>query len=226
MEALLCGSRRSGVRVSGAKLRRGEAEEDGVTNNVDILNEIFKHLDAASLGKVACVSSKWRQATEEEALWEAICKRQWHRAAPAASAPRQLKSVVVALGGFKRLYVNFIHPILTTASRKKWGKDDFYLSLSLFSIDCYERIKPKTSSASSGSFADSLCKPSFKTSSSSGSFPGSLCKPSFKTSSSSSSASFAGSFCKPSFNSDVRRLLLDGWKGKCADQVENSNNNC
>lgn len=195
MEAVLCGSRRSGVRVS--KLRRVDGEvEDGVTNNVDILNEIFKHLDPNSLGKAACVSSKWRQATEEAALWEAICSR---RLSPAfaSPAPGRLKSVVVAFGGFKRFYVNYVRKfpggsggpkVCTSASRKKWSKDEVYLSLSLFSIDCYERIAPKTSA---------LC----------------------------SSSSFAGSLCKPSFNSDPSRLLA-GWKGKCADQVENMDTNC
>ncbi|KAH9323817.1 hypothetical protein KI387_018456, partial [Taxus chinensis] len=193
MERGLAGS---AVRPAARKAGRYKGEEDAVTNNVDILNEIFRHLNATSLGKAACVSKKWKQATQEEALWEAICTRNWPATASAsAAAPApaagQLKSVVVALGGFKRLYVNCLHPLLSrnnnsnalckqaskSVARQKWSKDEVYLSLSLFSIDCYERIAPQSSSSS---HTRSL-------------------------------------LCKPSFNSDVRRLLLDGWRGKCKD---------
>eukprot|EP01018_Ginkgo_biloba_P011696 Gb_11704 [translate_table: standard] len=170
-----------------------------VASNVDMLNEIFKYLDATSLARASCVSKKWKQATDDEALWEAICTQHWPTT---ASHTGQLKSVVVALGGFRRLYVNCLHPLLsrnrqglhplalkaaaTSSREKKWSKDEVYLSLSLFSIDCYERIAPQTSHSSPMGF---------------------LCKTWADQQHPSNSTRFT---------SDVKRLL-EGWRDKCTD---------
>lgn len=199
-------------RVLAGKYKKLALCQDEVASNVDMLNEIFKHLDAASLAMASCVSKKWKQATDDEGLWEAICTRHWPSTASSQSG--QLKSVVVALGGFRRLYVNCLHPLLSrnnssfkhlkscsiskggsSSSKQKWSKDEVYLSLSLFSIDCYERIPPRA--PHSPRMAGIVCKP---------------CSDEQQPGSSSSA-----------FTSDVRRLL-DGWRGKCSFQPSNTNN--
>jgi len=188
-------------RVTAGRNKKLARCHDEVANNVDMLNEIFKHLDGVSLAMASCVTKKWKQATDDEGLWEAICTRHWPSTASSQSG--QLKSVVVALGGFRRLYVNCLHPLLSrnnsnykhlksgsisqepssSSSKQKWSKDEVYLSLSLFSIDCYERIAPLAPHSSR--MAGILCNPRQ---------PGSASTP---------------------FTSDVRRFL-DSWKGQCS----------
>jgi len=197
-------------RIAASKYKKLALCHDEVAGNVDMLNEIFKHLDAASLAMASCVSKKWKQASDDEGLWEAICTRHWP--STASSQCGQLKSVVVALGGFRRLYVNCLHPLLSrsnnslkscsiskgglSSGKQKWSKDEVYLSLSLFSIDCYERIIPPVAPhprRMTGIARSCLDEQQ----------PGS-----------SSTA----------FTSDVRRLL-DGWRGKCSFHPSNANNN-
>jgi F-box protein GID2 len=187
--------------------------QDEIASNVDILNEIFKYLDAASLVMASCVSKKWKQATDDEGLWEAICTRHWPSTASSQSG--QLKSVVVGLGGFKLLYVNCLHPLLSrnnsnhkhlkscsiskgssSSSKQKWSKDEVYLALSLFSIDRYWRIPPLH--PDSARMAGIVCKP---------------CSDEQQPASSSTA-----------FTSDVHRLL-DGWRGNCSFHPSNANNN-
>jgi F-box protein GID2 len=202
----------SRVLVAAGKYKKLALCQDEVASNVDMLNEIFKHLDAVSLAMASCVSKKWKQATDDEGLWEAICTRHWP--STASSQNGQLKSVVVALGGFRRLYVNCLHPLLSrnnrsykhlksgsiskdasSSSKQKWSKDEVYLSLSLFSIDCYERIAPLAPHPSR--MAGILCKP----------------RSDERQPGSSSTA----------FTSDVRRLL-DGWRDKCSFFPSNTDN--
>lgn len=183
-------------RITARRNKKVARCQDEVANNVDMLNEIFKHLDGVSLAMASCVSKKWKQATDDEGLWEAICTRHWPSSASCQSG--QLKSVVVALGGFRRLYVNCLHPLLSrnnsnykhlkskdppssSSSKQKWSNDEVYLSLSLFSIDCYERIAPLAPHSSR--MAGIPCNPRK---------PGSPYTP---------------------FTSDVRRFL-DSWKGR------------
>jgi len=199
-------------RLAAGKYKKLALCQDEIASNVDMLNEIFKHLDAVSLAMASCVSQKWKQATDDEGLWEAICTRQWPSTASSQSG--QLKSVVVALGGFRRLYVNCLHPLLSrnnrsykhlkscsiskgasSSSKQKWSKDEVYLSLSLFSIDCYERIAPLAPHSSR--MAGILCKP---------------CSDEQQPGSSSTA-----------ITSDVRRLL-NGWRGKCSFHPSNTNN--
>jgi len=59
-----------------------------------------------------CVSHRWKHAVEEEALWEGICTKHWHEEVLYASQLGQLRSVVLALGGFHRLYVYCLLPLL------------------------------------------------------------------------------------------------------------------
>lgn len=124
--------------------------------NDDLLHEILKHVDAKTLALASCVNRRWRKAAGNQSLWESICTRFW----PATfSRPKQLQSVVAALGGFRRLYALCLHPLLLRsdfspqnfafpslstcrkgAGGPKWGSDEVHLSLSLFSIDCFERL--------------------------------------------------------------------------------------
>jgi len=202
-------------RITAGKYKKLALCKDEVASNVDMLSEIFRHLDAVSLAMASCVSKKWKQATDDEGLWEAICTRHW----PSTASPRtgQLKSVVVALGGFRRLYVNCLHPLLSrnkssykhlksssipkvgggsSSSKQKWSRDEVYLSLSLFSIDCYERIAP-------------MAPHSFRIGA------GALCKPALDEQRPASAST--------AFTSDVRQFL-DGWRGKCSLQPPKENN--
>ena len=137
-----------------------------------------------------------------------------HWPSTASSQSGQLKSVVVALDRFRCLYVNCLHPLLSrnnssykhlksgsiskdasSSSKQKWSKDEVYLSLSLFSIDCYERIPPLAPHPSR--MAGIVCKP---------------CSDEQQPASSSTA-----------FTSDVHRLL-DGWRGNCSFHPSNANN--
>lgn len=105
--------------------------------------------------------------------WEAICTRHWP--STPSSQTGQLKNVIVAFGGFRRFFVKCLHPLLSrnnsslkhlnsfsisngglSSCKKKWSKDEVYLSLSLFSIDRYQKIAPL--SLHSSRMAGILCK--------------------------------------------------------------------
>ncbi|BFI23922.1 F-box protein GID2 [Marchantia polymorpha subsp. ruderalis] len=140
-------------------------------SNDDIIYEVMKHLDAKSLATATCVSKQWRKVAEDESLWENVCIQHWP--SPVARQ-KQLRSVVLALGGFRRLYVLCLRPLLARgrpqpqalpsslkgaeeSGEREWSKDEVHLSLSLFSIDCYERLGRRHMTPSSMKF---LCKPS------------------------------------------------------------------
>lgn len=143
-----------------------------VEGNDDILHEVLKHLDAKSLASASCVNRRWRLAAEDQSLWEGICTRHWPAAAN--SRPQQLTSVVRALGGFRRLYALCLRRILSRsypswqplplfltgkglAGGRQWSKDEVHLSLSLFSIDCFERLGRRSCCPSS---LEVLCRAS------------------------------------------------------------------
>ncbi|GLJ15608.1 hypothetical protein SUGI_0256550 [Cryptomeria japonica] len=108
-------------------------------NNVDILEEILKHLDAKSVGIVSCVSKGCQQAAESEYVWKIICT---HICPSSVFETERLQSRVATMGGFKRLYTNFLHPLRSYSHHKhcsSLNEDVIRLSLSLFSVDYYER---------------------------------------------------------------------------------------
>lgn len=130
------------------------AEESAVPQlGEDLVFEILKRADARSLATSACVSRRWRSLAEDERLWEAVCTR---HCANIGCGNQQLRSVVLALGGFRRLHSLYLLPLLrpTAASGRSrpalplpvlpapasWGKDEVLLSLSLLSIGCFERM--------------------------------------------------------------------------------------
>lgn len=137
----------------------------------DLLFEVLKHVDARTLATAACVSRQWKRTAHDERLWEMICTRHW---ANVGCGSQQLRSVVLALGGFRRLHALCLWPLLkspssssssspyTTSSHSpqsspfsapvlpskkaptRWGKDEVHLSLSLLSIRFYEKMSSKS----------------------------------------------------------------------------------
>ncbi|RZC54884.1 hypothetical protein C5167_013731 [Papaver somniferum] len=127
----------------------GDDKEIGFANlNDDLAIEVLKHFDAKTLATAACVNKKWSKMAEDERLWEFICTRHW---ANIGCGNRQLRSVVLALGGFRRLHSLYIWPLLKRSSsssiartvvkpKPNWGRDEVNLSLSLLSIRYFEMM--------------------------------------------------------------------------------------
>ncbi|XP_074320901.1 F-box protein GID2-like [Silene latifolia] len=119
----------------------------------NLLYEIFKHADARTLAVFSCVSKIWNRTAQDERLWELICTRRWIDVNH-GGGEKQLRSVVLALGGFRRLYSLYLSKTAGSASvaasaplaaggrrgSKRWGKDEVNLSLSLLSIQFYEKM--------------------------------------------------------------------------------------
>ncbi|KAL5707112.1 hypothetical protein ACHQM5_025200 [Ranunculus cassubicifolius] len=136
-------------------------EDSFVDIDEDLLFEVLKYVDARTLGSAACVSQLWKKTAQDERLWEMICTRHW--ASKTGNSNQQLRSVVLALGGFRRLHSLCLWPLLKTPSPvvaaaaassssrslpaapampSHWGKDEVHLSLSLMSIKFYEKMSP------------------------------------------------------------------------------------
>ncbi|PON48883.1 F-box domain containing protein [Parasponia andersonii] len=105
-------------KMKKIKIEEEEEEEEeeergkkssGFTNlDNNLLFEVFKHVDAKTLGMAGCVSKQWHDTAQDERLWELICTRQW---ANIGCGNQQLRSVVLALGGFRRLHSLYIWPL-------------------------------------------------------------------------------------------------------------------
>ncbi|KAF7138382.1 hypothetical protein RHSIM_Rhsim07G0223800 [Rhododendron simsii] len=132
-----------------------------VLTDENLLHEVLKRADARSLATASCVNRQWHRTAKDERLWELICTRHW---ANAGCGGQQLRSVVLALGGFRRLHSlylwqlskpstsnsnsNSAWPCLPAAAvpakagggGSPWGKDEVHLSLSLLSIRYYEKM--------------------------------------------------------------------------------------
>ncbi|KAI3907291.1 hypothetical protein MKW98_010641 [Papaver atlanticum] len=137
-----------------------------INDNPDILVEILKRVDDRSLGVSACVCRLWCNISRYDSLWENLCFR--HVYPP----PSDIRPVVLALGGYRKLYMVCLRPILHRLSRptKEFfnggnsmrvirsvrTREEVQLSLSLFSIDFYERLGDRMGDASSLMF---LCNP-------------------------------------------------------------------
>ncbi|GFS35236.1 F-box family protein [Actinidia rufa] len=115
----------------------------------------------------ACVSKQWHATARDERLWELICTKHW---ANVGCGEQQLRSVVLAFGGFRRLHSLYLWPLSKPSSssssslpsstwpcfpprspvvpakspaavaKTRWGKDEVHLSLSLLSIRYYETM--------------------------------------------------------------------------------------
>lgn len=120
---------------------KGNVEKRGrfcINDNLDILIEILKRLDDHSLGVAACVCRLWSALTRnDDSLWEHLCFR---RLSPPSDGVR---SVVAALGGYRRLYMLCVKPVLRRLGeleRRLWTRHEMDISLSLFCVDYYERV--------------------------------------------------------------------------------------
>ncbi|XP_074580387.1 F-box protein SNE-like [Curcuma longa] len=124
-----------------------------INDNADLLAEVLGRLDGRSLAAAGCVCRLWNAVGRREAVWEAVCHR--HVAVSGAAAAGGTRSVVAALGGYRRLYRLCIGPALdrlagvrrqgpavvsSASSSSAARRVSLSLALSLFSIDCYERL--------------------------------------------------------------------------------------
>lgn len=158
------------IRVEKEEEEEGEEGERGtgfVNLDENLLYEVFKHVDSRTLASASCVSKLWHRTAQDERLWELICTRHW---ANIGCANQQLRSVVLALGGFRRLHSLYIWPLSKPQSSgsssssssssasssstswapfapvigakpsPRWGKDEVNLWLSLLSIRYYEKM--------------------------------------------------------------------------------------
>lgn len=153
------------VRVElGSVVDEGGGGDVGVMQNLNenMLFEVLKHVDARTLAAASCVSKLWHRTAQDERLWEMICTRHW---ANIGCGNQQLRSVVLALGGFRRLHSLYLVPLskpqsssdsgspsawptapaplppmISAKTPARWGKDEVHLSLSLLSIRYYEKM--------------------------------------------------------------------------------------
>ncbi|KAK1414409.1 hypothetical protein QVD17_30153 [Tagetes erecta] len=116
-----------------------------INDNLDILIEVFKRLDGRSLGAAACVCRKWCSITRNDSLWEHLCFRN------VSPPPVGVRPVVSALGGYRRLYMVCVRPVVSRLKRRRiggdsevvrrvWNRHEVELSLSLFCVEYYERL--------------------------------------------------------------------------------------
>ncbi|GFY97701.1 hypothetical protein Acr_12g0002420 [Actinidia rufa] len=119
-----------------------------INDHMDILIEILQRLDGRSLGAAACVCRQWRHIARSDWLWEHLCFRHISPRTMAGVRP-----VVAAMGGYRRLYMLCLRPVLSRLGRTRglgggdpevvrrvWTQHLVELSLSLFCVDYYERL--------------------------------------------------------------------------------------
>ena len=143
----------------GKQVEEEEVKETGFTNlDENLLFEVLKHVDAKTLATASCVSKQWHKTAQDERLWELICTRHW---VSFGCGYQQLRSVVLALGGFRRLHSLYLWqlsrrpsgsesgsgtnwaqfpPMIGPKPTARWGRDEVHLSLSLLSIRYYEAM--------------------------------------------------------------------------------------
>ncbi|KAF5778372.1 putative F-box domain-containing protein [Helianthus annuus] len=134
-----------------ADTREPEPEPEGfgsgfsINDHHDLLIEVLKRLDGRSLGAAACVCRQWCAIARNDSLWEHLCFR--HVSPP----PVGVRPVVSALGGYRRLYMVCVRPVLSRLKRRRlggesevvrrvWNQHEVELSLSLFCVEYYERL--------------------------------------------------------------------------------------
>lgn len=67
----------------------------------DVLRDVLDRVDGATLARASCVSTQFRSAGYEEAVWEKLCNERWP-----STIEEPVKSLVSAVGGFRKLYNN------------------------------------------------------------------------------------------------------------------------
>ncbi|CAA7037359.1 unnamed protein product [Microthlaspi erraticum] len=128
----------SDARNDKKKMKSTEEPEIGFANlDENLVYEVLKHVDARTLAVSACVSKIWHKTVQDERLWELICTRHW---ANLGCSSLQLRSVVLALGGFRQLHSLYLWPLSSPNPHARLGKDELKLSLSLLSIQYYGKM--------------------------------------------------------------------------------------
>ncbi|XP_020213037.1 F-box protein GID2 isoform X2 [Cajanus cajan] len=123
------------MKMKKAKAKAKAVESKGLgCLDSNLVFEVLKHVDARTLGMAACVNKEWQKTAQDERLWELICTKLW---ANTGCGEQQLRSVVLALGGFRRLLALYLFPL---SKPLRLGKDELHLSLSLLSIRYFENI--------------------------------------------------------------------------------------
>lgn len=115
----------------------------------DLVFEVLRHADAATLARAACVSKQWRRTAEDERLWEGVCTRRWTNM---GCGVLQLRSVVLALGGFRRLHSLYLLPLLhrpCSSVTVTAQQNSFSSSSSLLPIMPFSSITPPASASTS-----------------------------------------------------------------------------
>ncbi|GJV83501.1 F-box protein SNE-like protein [Tanacetum coccineum] len=117
-----------------------------LNDHVDILIEILQKLDGRSLSTAACVCKQWHAIVRNDSLWEHLCFGKM-----SSQASLGARSVVMSLGGYRRLYMLCVRPVVTRLKKRRvnngetehvklvWDKREVELSLSLFCVEYYER---------------------------------------------------------------------------------------
>jgi len=113
----------------------------------DLVFEVLMRAEARTLAAAACVSRGWRVLARDERLWEAACVRDW---AYTGSSEQMLRTVVLSLGGFRRLHEMYIRPVQQRAAGApppgqqqrrqlpvRMGRDQVQVSLSLLSTSFF-----------------------------------------------------------------------------------------
>ncbi|KMT02234.1 hypothetical protein BVRB_9g206250 [Beta vulgaris subsp. vulgaris] len=138
-----------------AEFKKTKKLKFNLNDHPDILVEVLKRLDGRSLGVAACVCQLWCSiATSDDAVWEHVCFRH-------VSPPPGVRPLVLALGGYKHLYMVCIRPVLgrlnksglrksgrtgkwvgpgSELTRRVWTRQGAQLLLSLFCVDYYEKL--------------------------------------------------------------------------------------
>ncbi|KAG5044966.1 hypothetical protein JHK86_014372 [Glycine max] len=100
----------SGMKTNKkAKAMENDEDVEGLGRFDDnLLFEVLKHVDARTLAMAGCVNKQWHKTAQDERLWELICTKQW---ANTGCGEQQLRSVVLALGGFRRLHALYLFPL-------------------------------------------------------------------------------------------------------------------
>ncbi|XP_021766270.1 F-box protein SNE-like [Chenopodium quinoa] len=127
-------------------LKREATIEYSINDYPDILVEVLKRLDGRSLGVASCVCRLWWSISKsDDSVWEYVCFRR-------VSPPPRVRTLVLALGGYKRLYMVCVRPVLgrwngsgrsrcgAELTRRVWSRQGAQLLLSLFCVDYYEKL--------------------------------------------------------------------------------------
>lgn len=114
----------------------------------DLVFEVLMRAEARTLAAAACVSRGWLLLARDERLWEAACVREW---AYTGFSEQMLRSVVLSLGGFRRLHEMYIRPVQQRAAGTppgqqrrqlpvRMGRDQVQVSLSLLSTSFFLKM--------------------------------------------------------------------------------------